>query len=685
MSMNELKRALALILIAAPLASAADKRIDEAYARAEQQLAKGQVDQAVKTMQKVVGQVPGPESQAALARIHERAGQLDEAAAAAAAAVQAGGAGEGRATALATLAALDLKRGTGADALKNAQAAVEAASNAMTLSVLARAQARQGQGALAVETADKAVAAGATVAAAHAARAEALLAAGRSADAEAAARKAAELDMTSAAAQVQLASALLAQGKAAEAEAAAKKATASDPQNAEAFGVLGAAIVAADPKRWSEGIAEAQQGAFLNPKNPVVQVYVGRIFEAQGNHQQATAAYKSALAADPNYAPARVASLQSQVAAGQVDAALAEAKAMAPQFGSSGEFQLTYGTLLLAKADYPAAAEALAKAAAALPGSAQAHANLGYAYQYTGKTAEALEAYKKAVALAPANIAYRTTYGLILGVNKQPDAGIAELNKVIATPGYKSADAYLNLGWLYRNTQPRRAEESVAAYKKALELDATNEQAALGMAWAYSYMKNYDESIKAFEKAMQMDPSLAADAYNGIGWAHFFKKDLATAESFVAKAKAAGRADARLAENIDRVRKGLEAKEREEAEPAPVPRPVQADAGTLSQILLGSSGPAVKCKAARDIVKFGSDGVSALIGALRDASMDTQICAARSLGAIGAPAASARAHLLQAASACKNAKAIPTAEDMANEAKCDQLGNAVRDTVSKIR
>ena len=254
---------------------------------------------------------------------------------------------------------------------------------------------------------------------------------------------------------------------------------------------------------------------------------------------------------------------------------------------SSGEFQLTYGRLLLPKADYAGAAEALAKAAASLPGSAEAHARLGFAYQYTGKTAEALEAYKKAVELDPKNIEYRTTYGLILGINKQPDAGITELNKVIATPGYKSADAYLNLGWLYRNTQPRRAEESVAAYKKALELDPTNEQAALGMAWAYSYMKNYDESIKAFEKAMQLDPSLTADAYNGIGWAHFFKKDLATAESFVAKAKTAGRADARLAENIDRVRKGLEAKEREEAEPAPVPRPVQADAGTLSAVILG--------------------------------------------------------------------------------------------------
>ena len=180
-------------------------------------------------------------------------------------------------------------------------------------------------------------------------------------------------------------------------------------------------------------------------------------------------------------------------------------------------------------------------------------------------------------------------------------------------------------------------QESVDAYKKALELDPSNEQAALGMAWAYSYMKSYDESIKAFEKAMQLDPDLAADAYNGIGWAHFFKKDLNTAESFVAKAKAAGRGDARLAENIDRVRKGLEAKEREEAEPAPVPRVAQADAGTLSQILASGAGVGVKCKAARDIVKFGSEGVSALINALKDPNMDVRICSARALGGIGSP------------------------------------------------
>ena len=683
--MNDLKRALAVVLIAAPLASAADKRIDDAYARAEQQLEKGQTDQAIKTMQKVVGQVPGPESQAALARIHERAGQLEEAALAAAAAVAAGGAGEGRSDALATLAALELRRSTGADALKHAEEAVQAHASPQALAVLARAQARAGQTAAAVETADKAVAAGATVAIAHAARAEALLAAGRPADAEAAARKAVEVGAKSSPGHVMLATVLLAQGKPAEAEAAARKATEVDAQSAEAFAVLGGAIIAADPNRWSDAIAQAQQGAFLNERSPMVQLQVGRIFEAQGNVQQAAIAYKKALEADPGFAPAQVANLQAMVAAGQVDQALAAAKEMASRFAGSGDFQLTYGRLLLRKGDWAGAADALEKAAAAMPRNAEAQARLGFAYQYTGRAADALNAYRKAVELAPANIEYRTTYGLILGVNKQPDAGIAELNKVIATPGYKSADAYLNLGWLYRNTTPRRAEESVAAYRKALELDASNEQAALGMAWAYSYMKNYDESIKAFEKAMQLAPELASDAYNGIAWAHFFKKDLNTSESFLAKAKAAGRSDVRLAENIDRVRKGLEAKEREEAEPAPVPVVVQADAGTLSQIILSGAGVGAKCKAARDIVKFGGAGVSALIGALRDANMDVQICATRALGGIGAPAASARAHLLQAASVCKNAKAIPTAEDMKNEAKCDELGNAVRDTVGRIR
>jgi tetratricopeptide (TPR) repeat protein len=224
----------------------------------------------------------------------------------------------------------------------------------------------------------------------------------------------------------------------------------------------------------------------------------------------------------------------------------------------------------------------------------------------------------------------------------------------------------------------------VKAYQKALELDPTNEQAALGMAWAYSYMKRYDDSIASFNKAVEMAPELAADAYNGIAWGHFFKKDLAQAEAFLAKAKAAGRADARLADNIDRVKKGLEAKAAEPIdEPAPVVR-VAADPGTLNQILQNSPSPAVRCKAARDLGKLGADGVSALIAGLKG-DLGAQTCVAQALGSIGAPARAAGPHLLVAADKCLVKSAFPTAEDMKNEAACNVFRNAVRDAMGRIR
>ena len=285
--MKILIRALALLVIAVPVI-AADKRVDDAIARAESQLAKGKPDEAVKTMQKVAGQVPGAESQAALARIQEKAGLVEEAAASAAKAVEmSSGASPTPRLALPTLAGRDLSRGSGADALKHAE---ESGAAPAERDDPHRARAGSGPGAAgaaAVTTAEKAVQADANSAAAHAAHAEALRAAGRASEAEAAARKALSLNPGSTAGAVQLAWALIAQGKTAEAETVARKASETDARSGEAFAVLGSAILAGDAKKWGDAIAQAQQGAFLNPRNPVVQVAVGRIFEAGGNFDQA--------------------------------------------------------------------------------------------------------------------------------------------------------------------------------------------------------------------------------------------------------------------------------------------------------------------------------------------------------------------------------------------------------------
>src|SRR5260221_1654262 len=99
----------------------------------------------------------------------------------------------------------------------------------------------------------------------------------------------------------------------------------------------------------------------------------------------------------------------------------------------------------MGRGDGPNAATALEQAAGLAPADGETQARLGTAEQYVGKKAESLAAYKRAVELDPKNIDYRTTYGLILGVNGQAAAGAEELRKVVATPGYKESDGYVNM------------------------------------------------------------------------------------------------------------------------------------------------------------------------------------------------------------------------------------------------
>ncbi len=126
---------------------------------------------------------------------------------------------------------------------------------------------------------------------------------GKNAEAEAELRKAIELDPKSALAYSRLARAQLALAKPADAVASAKKATELDDKFGEGFAILGASILANDPKAWSEAIAQAQQGAFLDPDNPIVQQAVGKIFEANGQLEQAAGAYRKAITTDPCVRP----------------------------------------------------------------------------------------------------------------------------------------------------------------------------------------------------------------------------------------------------------------------------------------------------------------------------------------------------------------------------------------------
>jgi tetratricopeptide (TPR) repeat protein len=675
-------------LIANP--ARADKKLDDAVAKAEDQVAKGRPEEAVKTLQKALTQSPGSEGQVALCNLQAKLGNFDEATAACAKAKDAS-ASEPPATKAASLSAVasyHLSVGTAKDALAAAQAAAEAQPTPESMAALARAQVRSNDAPTAMKTAEKAIAAGASNALAHESKGVVLASMGLFPDAIASFRKAVELDPKLTRARAELASALAASGKGTEAVAEAKKATEADPKSGEAFAALGLALLAENPKSWNDAIAQAQQGAFLNPKSPIIQNAVGKIFEASGNFDQAVSSYKKGLETDPSYSPARLALVKVQDLQGDRKGALAEAKKLAQEMPNNGEAQFLVGRALMRASDYTAAMPVLEKAAALSPGNAEAHALLATAAFFTGKNDQAVASYKKALEIKPDNVSWRTDYGLFLARNGDLDAAAAEIKKVVATPGYKDAAGYVNLGYVYRNMKPPKLEDSILAYKKALELDPKEEQAALGLAWSYLTAQKYDESIAAYTKVAQMEPKLAADSYNGIGWSYFFKKDMAQAKASAAKAKEAGRLDGRLVEQIDRFEKAKAAGGAEAEKAIADAIKARAEGSRVDQIQgeLRSKNGATRSRALRDLATAipPADAVQQLVYYLaNDKDYGVRQTAATLLGGLGAAARPALPYLKQVTAPCLDT-INATKEQLEESMLCGDLRTIAIQAIAKI-
>ena len=96
--------------------------------------------------------------------------------------------------------------------------------------------------------------------------------------------------------------------------------------------------------------------------------------------------------------------------------------------------------------------------------SAAAYANLGYAYELSGRTTEAETAYKRGIAQDPTQELCRVNYGLMLARAGREEEALAQL-----TVALSPADAHYNVGSIYElQGKKQQAREE---YNKALQLD----------------------------------------------------------------------------------------------------------------------------------------------------------------------------------------------------------------------
>ena len=84
-----------------------------------------------------------------------------------------------------------------------------------------------------------------------------------------------------------------------------------------------------------------------------------------------------------------------------------------------------------------------------------------------------------------------------------------------AVGGKDSPSYWLDRGGLYATYGSYKA--AVAAYTKALELDATLSQAHFDMGVAYGEISDYDQALLHLNKAIEMSPDIA-EYYYGRAW-----------------------------------------------------------------------------------------------------------------------------------------------------------------------
>ncbi|MDR0603621.1 MAG: tetratricopeptide repeat protein [Bacteroidales bacterium] len=169
------------------------------------------------------------------------------------------------------------------------------------------------------------------------------------------------------------------------------------------------------------------------------------------------------------------------------------------------------GNVYYDKGEYDNAIDAYKKTIALKPEDAAAYNNLGNAFDNKGEYDNAIDAFKKAIALKPETAETYYNLGNAYDNKGEYDNAIDAFKKSIALKP-ETAVVYYNLGNVYRNKG--KYDNAIEAYKKAIALSPEDAVAYNNFGNAYYDKDEYDNAIDAYKKAIELEPDYAAAYYN---------------------------------------------------------------------------------------------------------------------------------------------------------------------------
>ncbi len=186
--------------------------------------------------------------------------------------------------------------------------------------------------------------------------------------------------------------------------------------------------------------------------------------------------------------------------------------------------------------DLATAETLLQKAVAAKPNDYRAWFDLGYVYNATQRTPDAIAAYRKAVAAKPDVFESNLNLGLLLA--KQGET--AEASKYLqaatqlkptANPEQGLARAWQALGRVQESADPKQA---AAAYNESAKLNPKSVEPHLGLAGLAQKQHDFDGATLEYQKALELDPK-STDALAGLASVDIAQKKYTDAEGWLRK------------------------------------------------------------------------------------------------------------------------------------------------------
>ena len=173
------------------------------------------------------------------------------------------------------------------------------------------------------------------------------------------------------------------------------------------------------------------------------------------------------------------------------------------------------GNVLVELERYEEAMEQFRKALALDPAYAPAHVGLGNALGNLNQDEEAMEQFQKALALDPTYAPAHNSWANLLGDKDRHEEAIKHYKDAIALdPSYTRS--YIN--WGIALSEMERYEEAIEKFKEAVKLDSTDVDAYINWGRALNELEYYEEGLQVSAKAVELD-SENADAHSHLGTA----------------------------------------------------------------------------------------------------------------------------------------------------------------------